>query len=93
MTSYHIKVSFGHHEKRTTVSLDKYLSELVCLRLGVEPDAPTAYQTVKTWIESLLNGKEHAPDFNLSRWVRHQAFDLIIDAQLNSTYGEWLLKK
>jgi len=49
-TTYHVTLGC----RRTTVSLDIILSELLALKLGVEPDAPEAHAVVRQWLQAKL---------------------------------------
>ncbi|MEO9206561.1 MAG: hypothetical protein ABI296_12760 [Gammaproteobacteria bacterium] len=47
---YHIKVS----DKRTTISLDKIISDLIAIKLGVDPSSEEAHSAVREQLEAIL---------------------------------------
>ena len=58
---YHLTLTRDRKPRRTTVSLDKFLSDLLAVSLGQSPATPAAHRAVREWL-----------DKSLSEWI---AFD------------------
>jgi hypothetical protein len=78
--------------RRTTVCLDAILSELLALKLGVEPDAAEAHAAVRQWLQAELDVLDD-PDFmRISSWLRKRAIESVIRDELAEAHGVWLDK-
>jgi hypothetical protein len=86
---YHVRLG----ERRTTVSLDTLLSNLLSLRLGVEPETPEAHRTVCHWLQARLKENGDANRVLVSEWLTHQVIFFLIPDELNRKYGDWLLSQ
>ncbi len=91
MKRYHrYHLTLGH--KRTTVSLDRLLSDLLAIRLGAFPHAPKAHGVVRTWLQQQLDQTNDPGRVRVSRWLRDQALLFLVDKYLSDTYLDWLLE-
>ena len=88
MKRYHLTLG----QKRTTVSLDTLLSDLLAIRLGAFPHSPKAHAVVRTWLQQQLDQANDPGRIRVSRWLRGQAVLFLVDNHLSTTYLDWLLE-
>ena len=88
MKRYHL--SLGH--KRTTVSLDNILSELLAIRLGLCPQSAQAHGAVRLWLQQQLDQANDPGRIRVSQWLREQAILFLVDNKLSNTYLDWFLE-
>jgi hypothetical protein len=88
MMRYHLTLG----DKRTTVSLDTLLADLLALRLGACPQSPQARRTVRAWLQQQLDQTYDPGRVRVSRWLTHEALLFLVDEQLSETYLDWLLE-
>lgn len=88
MKRYHLTLG----QKRTTVSLDTLLSDLLAIRLGSWPHAPDAHGAVRAWLQQQLDQTHDAGRIRVSQWLRDQAVLFLVDNHLSTTYRDWLLE-
>jgi hypothetical protein len=82
---YHIQRPRG----RTTVSLDKLLSELLALSLGKQPDTPEAHLAVRHYLQEKLDTSRDPHRIWVSQWLRDQVFLDLVDKNLSRKYWKW----
>ena len=87
LSRYH--VSLG--TKRTTVSLDRTLVELLALKLGYEPDAPPAHAVIRSWLQNKLDQANDPGRSRVSQWLQAQVIHAIVDKYLSKRHARWLL--
>ena len=87
LTRYHVTVG----DKRTTVSLDRTLTELLAVKLGQTPDAPQAQQMIRLWLQQQLDHANDPGRDRLSQWLQEQALFEIVDRSLYERHAQWLL--
>ena len=51
---YHIHFN----NRRTTITVDSIISELLAVKLGLLPDAPGTHSTVRDWLEKTLGSRQ-----------------------------------
>lgn len=90
-TGYHI--TFGGH--RTTVSVDKILSEMLAIQLGCTPGTREAHAVVREWLQETLVSKlgESAGRKSASQWARRYAIEAIADKSLSKKWEDWTLEQ
>ena len=89
---YHIQF----RNRRTTITVDKVVSELLSVKLGVMPDAPEAHARVRQWFENTLHDKlgEGVPGGNrISQDARHYAIEALADQKLMDAVWDWRLRE
>lgn len=89
---YHIH--FGN--RRTTITVDRVVSELLAVKLGVLPDASEAHSLVRQWFENTLHDKlgENVPGGNrISQDARQYAIEALADKKLINAVWDWRLKE
>ena len=89
MKRYHLTLG----SKRTTVSLDNMVSDLLAIRLGSLPQSPQAHGLVRAWLQQQLNWVNNPRFSRVSHWLRGQAVLFLVDKQLSETYLDWLLEQ
>lgn len=78
---YHIQLQ----GRRTTITMDKILSELIAMSFGVTPDHADYHQTVQQWLQGTLRDKlgDNVPSgSSLSQWARKYAIEEIANPTL-----------
>ncbi len=88
MNRYHL--TLGH--KRTTVSLDTLLADLLAIRLGACPQASEAHGAVRAWLQHQLDQANDPGRIRVSQWLRDQTVLFLVDKQLSETYLDGLLE-
>ncbi len=88
MTRYHVTLA----QKRTTVSLDNLLSNLLAIHLGSLPQSPQAHRTVRAWLQDRLDQANDPGRILVSQWLRDQALLVLVDQPLANAYLDWLLE-
>ena len=88
---YHI--SFP--KQRTTISLDTFLSDLLAIKLNIEPRTPEAHQVVREWLQEeileRLGEKPKNQRISASQWARHYVTMELLDKRLSKRYWDWRL--
>ncbi|HEY8272422.1 MAG TPA: hypothetical protein VIG33_16135 [Pseudobdellovibrionaceae bacterium] len=85
-------INFG--KKRTTLTVDSILSELMAIKLGVEPGSEDAHSAVRQWLqktvpEKLGTGRGRK---NASQWTRRYLIEEIADRKISTAWTDWRLK-
>lgn len=79
-----------HGTRRTTVSLDKCLSNLLSLKLGHDPRTEDAHSAVRDYLQETL---DHTPDpgrTSVSQWLRQEILLELVEKKLAAKYWTWL---
>lgn len=87
---YHINFK----NRRTTITVDRIISELLAVKLGVLPDSPEAHSMVREWFEGMLHEKlgVNVPGGNrISQDARRYAIEALADKQLIDKVWDWRL--
>lgn len=77
-TRYHIQLN----NKRTTISVDNILSELLAFKLGFHPTDAAAHPAIREWFEQTIRDKlgDNLPrNSRVSQWARAYAIEAIAD--------------
>ena len=82
---YH--VSLG--AKRTTISIDKTLSNLMSLHLGAQPNTPAARLAVRDWLQARLDKNGDPRQGRVSQWLQGKIAEALISPSLRQKYDEW----
>ena len=80
--------------RRTTITVDNIISELLAVKLGMLPDAPEAHALVREWLEETLHDKlgENVPGGNrISQYARVYAIEALADPELMNQVWDWRL--
>ena len=91
-TRYHIQFN----NRRTTITVDSIISELLAVNFGLLPDDPYAHATVRNWLEKTLHDKlgENVPGGNrISQYARVYAFEELAKKRLMDRVWDWRLSK
>jgi hypothetical protein len=82
---YHITMG----DKRTTVSLDNFLSILLALRLGVVPGTPEAIAAVRTWLQTRIDAVGDYKRCRTSQWLQTEVVHHLVAPELLERYYAW----
>ena len=85
MNRYHIQ----RGNLRTTVTLDSTLSELLSLKIGVNPDQKDAHSAVRQWLQTTSDQAANHDSSDFSQWLKRQAILYISDQQLVNRHQAW----
>lgn len=65
---YHLTLTRNRKTFRTTISLDKYLADLLAVSLDERPDTPAAHTAARAWLDkSLSEWPAFDPELPVSR--------------------------
>ncbi|MGF1548804.1 MAG: hypothetical protein ACFCUG_15930 [Thiotrichales bacterium] len=86
---FHITLKGG---ERTSFSLDKYLSELLALKLGHLPHTREAHSAIRGYLIDALTGDvAFDPELPLSRQARRKAIAAIANEEWVRRHGDWVI--
>ena len=86
---YHI--CFG--KRRTTVVVDNILSEMMAIKLGIDPASEEAYQVIREWLQKTIPEKlgNTQGRKNASQWTRRYLIEEIADKIISNSWLDWTL--
>jgi len=85
---YHIQLA----NKRTTISIDEILSDLLAIRLKVEPRTPEAHKAVRELLESFI-AHDKKRSALLTRYIKDQAILYLMDKKLSDKYLDFVCER
>ena len=88
---YHIRFQ----GRRTTVTLDKILSELIAMSFGLTPDRTDYHSTVQQWLQTTLTdrlGQNVPGGSSISQYARKYAIEEIARPDLVERLLDWRLQ-
>lgn len=79
--------------KRTTVSVDRVLFELMSIQLGAAPDEDDAHGMVRDWLQDILVSNLGDQDVrkSASQWARIYLIEAVADRALVRKRHDWAL--
>ena len=86
MERYHVLLG----KRRTTVSVDKIVSEYLALHRGTTPGTPDGHAKVRAWLQARLDRNNDPRRSRVSQWLLGEALDAIVSPALHTAYGRWL---
>jgi hypothetical protein len=86
MQRYHVRLG----QRRTTVSVDKIVSQYPSLHLGTTPGTLAAHTAVRAWLQSRIDLNNDPGRIRVSQWLLAEALDAIVGPNLREAYGCWL---
>ena len=80
-------------EKRTTISVDTILYELLAIKLGYWPDNEYAHSSVRIWLQDTIisNLGEQPGRKNATQWTRRYLIEAIADKRLAGKRNDWIV--
>ena len=84
---FHVRLG----DKRTTVSVDRTLVELLALKLGEQPDSTLAHQAIRQWLQQRLDEANDPGRYRVSQWLQSEIVQALVDKKLSARYAAWLL--
>ncbi len=86
---YHI--TFG--KKRTTITVDTILSEMLAIKLHQTPGTKDAHQAVRLWLQDTLVSRlgDYGGRNDASQWTRRCLIEAIADTKVSKKWEEWLV--
>ena len=83
---YHIQLN----SHRTSISLDKIVSDLMAIKLNKKPDTKAAHSAVRKQLEAFVAHDLDREGYRLGRYITEQAVLFISDNMLSERYWEHL---
>jgi len=83
---YHIRL----HSHRTTISLDKIISDLLAIKLGVEPKSPHAHYIVQQQLQKYME-RDSKRRFQITRFIKDEVILNLVDKMLSDNYIDYLI--
>jgi len=77
-------------KRRTTVSLDKILSELLSLKLGTVPNREDAHSAIRLYLQQKLDEAKDPGRAYMSQWLAGEALLDLVDKELSKKYWKWV---
>ena len=84
---YHIQLA----KHRTTVSLDKIVSDLMAIKLKAKPGTPEAHQVVRKQLEKFIEHDRGRPGQQLSLYITKEAILFLVDKRLSEKYLDYYI--
>lgn len=84
---YHVQLG----TKRTTITLDTVLSDLLAIKLGYRPDDAQAHAAVREWLQQQLDEAGDPNRIRTSQWLQEQVILAIADKKLSTKYDDYIL--
>ncbi|MGB0848316.1 MAG: hypothetical protein ACPGSM_16425 [Thiolinea sp.] len=88
---YHI----NFQQRRTTITVDNIISELLAVKLGTLPDQPETHSMIRQWFQETLEEKlgHNVPGGNqVSQYARQYAIEALADKKLMDKVWIWRLE-
>ena len=82
---YHLQLS----DHRTTISLDKIISDLMAIKLGATPGTREAHKVVQNQLDKFIERDRGRGGFRLGRYISKHAVLFISDNILSEKYLEY----
>lgn len=89
LNRYHIY----HGKKRTTVSLDHVLSEVMAIKLGKTPATAEAHTAVRKWLQKRLDDIDDPCRVRVSQWLQGEAVLFVTDKEISRKHDDWIAEK
>ena len=86
---YHVRLG----QKRTTVSLDRTLTELLALKLGEQPYSDQSHTVIRHWLQQRLDADNDPGRYLVSQWLQSEVMHYLVDKKLSNRYTQWLLQE
>ena len=89
---YHINFK----DRRTTITVDRVISELLAIKMGMLPDDLGTHSKLRTWFEDLLHDKlgESAPGgTHISQDARQYAIEYLVSKKLMDKVWDWRIAR
>lgn len=89
---YHIQLNKTQSTKgRTTISLDKIISDMIAIKLNATPDTKDAHILVRKQLQRFVNHDLGRSGHQLSRYITEQAILFISDKKLSEKYLDFVI--
>lgn len=83
---FHIQLG----DKRTTVSIDRTLSELLALKLGEQPYSSGAHQEIRLWLQARIDKANDPGRYKVSQWLQSEIVYELLDNKISKLHIKWL---
>ncbi len=83
---FHVRLG----DKRTTVSIDRTLVELMALKLGEQPYSEEAHQAIRLWLQDRLDEANDPGRYKVSQWLQSEIIHALADKKVSNLYERWL---
>lgn len=77
-------------DKRTTVTVDDLVVELLAIKLDTTPGTKEARKAVRCWFQSQLDEVNVPNMVYVSRWLHDQALKYLVDKELLEKHWDWV---
>ncbi len=82
---FHVRLG----DKRTTVSIDRTLAELMALKLGEQPYSVEAHQAIRLWLQDRIDEANDPGRYKVSQWLQSEIIHVLVDKNVSKRYWEW----
>lgn len=87
-----VRYSIQLSDHRTSVSIDKILSDLIAIKLGVSPGTPLAHQAVRKYLDHFIAHDRKRGGFRLSQYITEEAILGLVDKELYAEYMKYIME-
>ncbi len=89
---YHIYKD-SEKKQRTTVNLDKILSDLLAIKLGERPETAGGNRAVRGWLQDAIDRVNDPGRSATSQWLQGEVILYLLDKKLSDKYDEWIFSE
>lgn len=87
-TKFHVNLG----KRRTTITVDTIISNLLALKLGYAPETPEAYKAIREYFQEKLDEGKDSGRVLVSYWLQEQALFELISPDTLKKYSKWFEK-
>lgn len=88
-STYHIRVN----KKRTTITIDIMLDDLLAIKRVFEPRSKEHYAALRETIQNWIDADPGKYVSNPSRAIRRQLLELLAGKKIRDRYWDWRIKE
>lgn len=66
--------------------MDNILSDLLSLKLGIDPDTPNAHSEIRALLQEWIDQNEDQHQTRISQWLHGRDLLMIADSKLTEAY-------
>ena len=91
MSDNHYRFHIQYKNKRSTVSVDTILAEMLAIKLGVDPDSNEFHSTVQKWLQDKIIASlgDSGAKVSVSYFVRRYLVEEIADKTLSRKWQSY----
>ena len=88
-TKYHVMLG----KRRTTITVNTMIANLLALKLGYAPETEEAYKALREYFQEKLDKGKDSRRVLVSYWLQEQGLLELIDSGIAKNYWKWFDKQ